>query len=168
MKNLLLFSMISCILLLACQRADDQQPMVQAGHAVVVEEVVQANAYTYLNVSENGETFWIAITKSDVAKGDKLYYENGKLKAQIPYKNGKKEGIAKGYYENGKLLEELSYKNNMREGIDKQYYESGKIKYVDTYKSDRLILREVYDETGKLKLRQDLPGEKNKPQMGTS
>ena len=57
-------------LFVACQNTSDKQaPASQAyGHAVVVEEVVQANAYTYLNVSENGQSFWIAVTKGDFSK----------------------------------------------------------------------------------------------------
>ena len=35
------------------------------------------------------------------------YYPNGVLKAEVPYKNGKRNGIAKQYYEDGKLMLEM-------------------------------------------------------------
>lgn len=31
----------------------------------------------------------------------KLYYENGKIKAEIPYENGKKNGVERWYSEYG-------------------------------------------------------------------
>lgn len=49
-------------------------------HKVVVEEVLQADRYTYLNVSENGEKFWIAVQKREASPGDTYYYRGGLLK----------------------------------------------------------------------------------------
>lgn len=46
-------------------------------HKVTVKEVVQASAYTYLNVVENRETFWIAVSKRDIEPGTVLYYDDG-------------------------------------------------------------------------------------------
>ncbi len=78
MKQLVLVVLFLLIVfVVACQNTRDDAPVQTSGHAVVVNEVVQANAYTYLNVSENTESFWIAITKSDVAVGETLYYDSG-------------------------------------------------------------------------------------------
>ena len=41
----------------------------------------------------------------------KAYYENGKLKYEIPYENDKRHGIAKAYYENGNLQAQVTYEN---------------------------------------------------------
>lgn len=49
-------------------------------HKVVVEEVLSTTKYSYLNVSEAGEKFWIAIAKRDVNLGDTYYYKGGLLK----------------------------------------------------------------------------------------
>lgn len=75
---------IASLLLVAfitgCQQNTSEQPpqtMSTSGHAVVVDEILQANAYTYLNVSENGQSFWIAVTKGNFSKGQKLYYDGG-------------------------------------------------------------------------------------------
>jgi hypothetical protein len=46
-------------------------------HQVKVEEVVQASAYTYLKVSENGSEKWIAVNRQEAAVGETYYYEGG-------------------------------------------------------------------------------------------
>ncbi len=43
-------------------------------HGVVITEVKQTSNYTYLEVKENDQKFWIAIVSSDVKPGDSLYY----------------------------------------------------------------------------------------------
>jgi len=58
----------------------------------------------------------------------KDYYENGQLKMEANYKDGKLEGVAKFYYESGQLELEGNYKNDKREGINKEYYECGQLK----------------------------------------
>lgn len=49
-------------------------------HKVVVNEVLNTDKYSYLNVTENGEQFWIAIQKREVKVGDTYYYKGGLLK----------------------------------------------------------------------------------------
>ena len=41
---------------------------------VVVNEVEQTSGYTYLKVQESGQEFWLAVTKTDVKAGDRLYF----------------------------------------------------------------------------------------------
>ena len=78
MKKLLISVLSMGVFLAACQKGNEEHVAPQtSGHAVVVQEVIQANAYTYLNVAENGQTFWIAITKADIKEGQKLYYDSG-------------------------------------------------------------------------------------------
>jgi hypothetical protein len=50
---------------------------------VVVEEILHTSKYSYLNVSENGETFWIAIPKKEVEKGATYYYRGGLKKTNF-------------------------------------------------------------------------------------
>ncbi|MGB2864611.1 MAG: hypothetical protein WBC05_14895 [Sedimentisphaerales bacterium] len=66
------------------QQAQQQQHvnMQQGGaaadlHTVVVQEVVQATSYTYLNVKEADSKFWIAITKREIEVGAKISYAGG-------------------------------------------------------------------------------------------
>lgn len=39
-------------------------------HTVVTQQVIQGNSYTYLNVEENNETFWIAVRKTEMTPGE--------------------------------------------------------------------------------------------------
>lgn len=43
-------------------------------HKILVVEVIQTSNYTYLYVSENNQSYWVAISKQDVAIGDELLY----------------------------------------------------------------------------------------------
>lgn len=46
-------------------------------HKVTIEEILQANAYTYLRVTENGNEDWIAINKrEDFEVGQTIYYKD--------------------------------------------------------------------------------------------
>ena len=65
----------------------------------------------------------LKITENTVYIG----YEDGSLKAEKFYKNGKLQGINRIYYPNGKLQTEANFKENNLDGILKEYDESGKI-----------------------------------------
>ncbi len=49
-------------------------------HKVVVEEVLDTEKYSYLNVSENGEKFWVAVPRMDIEVGGTYYYRGGLMK----------------------------------------------------------------------------------------
>ena len=51
-----------------------------AEHKVVVQEVLNTEKYTYMNVLEEGEKRWIAIPKNDISVGETYYYSGGLLK----------------------------------------------------------------------------------------
>ena len=70
-----------------------------------------------------------------VAKG---YHENGNLKYEIPYKNGKEEGVEKQYYENGNLWGEIPYKNGEQDGVAKSYHENGNLMVEHHLKNGKL------------------------------
>jgi len=46
-------------------------------HKIVVKESVDGGDYLYLNVDENGETYWMAISNMPVTVGDTYYYDGG-------------------------------------------------------------------------------------------
>lgn len=54
-----------------------QSPDIPGIHEVVVKEVLQASAYTYLNVEEGGSTYWMAVTKIMANPGDTYIYTKG-------------------------------------------------------------------------------------------
>ncbi|MHC4244053.1 MAG: GW dipeptide domain-containing protein [Planctomycetota bacterium] len=86
--TLIAISVLTALLLFSCREIEDEpqeqhaQPPQQTSaaanvHAVVVQEVIQANSYTYLNVKENDSTFWIAITKREMVVGETFSFAGG-------------------------------------------------------------------------------------------
>jgi antitoxin component YwqK of YwqJK toxin-antitoxin module len=55
----------------------------------------------------------------------KEYWENGKLRKEVHYKNGKKDGLETWWYESGKKKREIHYKNGKEEGLETLWWESG-------------------------------------------
>jgi len=49
------------------------------------------------------------------------YYDSGKVRAEINYKNGKREGKSRMYFENGVVEEEINFKNDIRHGTYRRY-----------------------------------------------
>jgi hypothetical protein len=56
------------------------------------------------------------------------YYETGEKQYEIPYVNGKKDGLVKFFYKSGRLYRSTSYKEGLKHGLQKKYWEIGKIK----------------------------------------
>ncbi|MEJ2052410.1 MAG: GW dipeptide domain-containing protein [Calditrichaceae bacterium] len=82
MKFYLSVLLLSGLLMFACQekekdQAENQTPV--TGHKVKVDEVIQANSYTYLKVEENNREYWMAIAKSNSIKEDDVLYYNTAL-----------------------------------------------------------------------------------------
>lgn len=49
-------------------------------HKIVPEEVLNTEKYSYMRVKENGEEFWVAVTRQDVKIGGHYVYTGGLLK----------------------------------------------------------------------------------------
>jgi len=56
-----------------------------------------------------------------------VYHENGKLKGELPSKNGQIDGLVRRYHENGKIKEEVLFKDGKPEGLAKTYDEHGNL-----------------------------------------
>lgn len=91
-------------------------------------------------------------TNSDSTKVVQVKYDNGRIKAEITYKNGKQHGMSKSFDRNGYLTLELPYNNNKREGVAKKYYAGGKQLYqITEYKDDNINgMQTKYREDGKV------------------
>lgn len=57
---------------------------------------------------------------------EKNYWENGNLKSELPYKNGKLNGTAVWYYEDGTIQMEVNYANDIIEGSSIRYHDNGR------------------------------------------
>lgn len=67
-----------------------------------------------------------------------LSYEDGPLRLERTYKNGKKDGLFRLWYENGQLIGEGTYKNGKTEGLHRLWYENGQLLSEYTYKNGKL------------------------------
>lgn len=75
-KTLILISLIA-ISLSACQLKEEKNASNNASniHKVIALEVLQATAYTYVNVVENGKEQWIAVPKMNALVGETYYFQ---------------------------------------------------------------------------------------------
>lgn len=68
-------------------QTQSQTPVVEESstqlHKVVVDEILHTSRYTYLNVTEEGNQFWIAIPRKEVEKGATYYYRGGLKKTNF-------------------------------------------------------------------------------------
>ena len=55
----------------------------------------------------------------------KEYWDNGKLKKETHFKNGKEEGIVSVWYKNGKIQTKGHYKNGKLNGLLYTWYKNG-------------------------------------------
>ena len=83
----------------------------------------------------NGDS--IVYTKNDMKPLTGIIYnesgEKGMWKREIPFINGKREGLVTGWYSNGQLWYENNYKNNKPHGISKSWYENGRLNEIVNY-----------------------------------
>lgn len=66
-------------------------------------------------------------------------YPDGKIKSEVLFKDGKKNGVARTFDKDGSLILELPYVDNNREGTSKKYYAGGTVLAQTTeYKNDKM------------------------------
>ena len=81
----------------------------------------------------------------------KIYHENGNLRVEGNYIDGKPEGLAKAYHENGNLKTEANFKDGKREGVVKTYHENGNLRSEENFKDGEPVSGYLYDIDGKQK-----------------
>ncbi len=76
--------LFSILLMVSCKDKQDYSkvnnetpPAKSDVHKIVVKETVDGGTYAYLNVEENGKTYWMAIANMPVTVGETYYYEDG-------------------------------------------------------------------------------------------
>jgi len=77
----------------------------------------------------------------------KDYYEDKRLKAELPYRNGKLEGKGKEYYPSGKFKSDAFFVDGLLQGKSTGYYENGNLEYEENYKDGKLdgLIKEYYE-----------------------
>lgn len=82
----------------------------------------------------NDTAFAVGSDKPLTAKVIDYYDENNKkIKLEVNYKNGLKEGHYVDKYENGKVRSEANYQNGKKEGKGISYFKDGKIELEENY-----------------------------------
>jgi hypothetical protein len=80
-----------------------------------------------------------------------VYHPNGKIRFEVPLKNGKRHGRARGYFESGKLQGEVEYVNGKEEGTWYELDEFGHLIEKKNYHNGRLVgWDEIYHSSGVL------------------
>ena len=78
----------------------------------------------------------------------KEYTQEGELISVIPYKHGKKEGMAKGFIQ-GVIATSALFTQDLREGEMIQYYPNGQVKKITPFKNDKREGEEIaYHKNG--------------------
>ena len=90
-------------------------------------------------LSTSGQLF---VEKPNNFSGKWLWwYENGQLKWEDNYKNGKEHGKWLYWYENGQLEWEENWKDGKPHGKCLGWFESGQLEYEHNYKNGKKITR---------------------------
>jgi len=88
MKNLFKLSTVlfSVLILFSCKDKETYTAINDTNasannelHKIVISESTDGGTYTYLNVEENGNKYWMAIPNSEVKVGETYYYDGGML-----------------------------------------------------------------------------------------
>lgn len=76
--------LFSILLMVGCKDKENYSKINNASaapktdvHKIVVKEAVDGGNYTYLNVEENGQNYWMAVASIPVIVGDTYYYDGG-------------------------------------------------------------------------------------------
>jgi hypothetical protein len=82
-RSLILVVIIAAFAFSACNKKEEPKPMPNSGamggnaaaaHTAKVLDKIDVSNYTYLQLSENGSTYWIATTKMPVEKGESVQF----------------------------------------------------------------------------------------------
>ncbi len=67
------------------------------------------------------------------------YFHNGNKEKEVYYNDGKIDGTVRYFYENGLLKAEFNVKNGIRDGLTKFYYPNGGLKEVKSFEKGALV-----------------------------
>lgn len=107
--------------------------------------------YFYLSGVKESETYFIkSPTTTGFAQNGKSlsWYENGQLKSEVNFINGKRNGKVLNYYDNGQLKSDLTYKGDKKEGELVTYWKNGKLKRKDIYNNGVFENGNCFDSLG--------------------
>jgi len=108
----------------------------------------------------NGEkdkvSFYQEIEGKEMLMEEKHFHDNGVLKMEGKFLNGKREGVWKAFFNNEQLQSLGTFKDGLRIGEAKIYYPNGQLRYEGQYESDKQTGHwKFYNEEGKLVKEED-------------
>jgi len=123
-----------------------------------IEYFPSSNKLASINYKDFGKSFYEDGSLKEewknsnyIKNGDYIeYHENGKIKMQVVYIDGEREGLMSKYSEDGLLKEEWKYSKGKRIYVNK-FYSNGILKSEWLYKNGELIQKNEYDKNGNLK-----------------
>jgi antitoxin component YwqK of YwqJK toxin-antitoxin module len=74
--------------------------------------------------------------------------KQGKLVADMSFKNGKKDGVSTQYFPSGRVNFEKSYRNNAMHGESREWFENGTLKRRTVHEFGFLLESDEWDEAG--------------------
>jgi hypothetical protein len=81
---------------------------------------------------------------------ERTYYDNGQIRSERPYVNGKVHGVFRRWHENGMLLQELPYVEDVFHGMMREWDREGRLVGECNYEHGAGISRSFYPD-GRLK-----------------
>jgi antitoxin component YwqK of YwqJK toxin-antitoxin module len=79
----------------------------------------------------------LMINSISVFAGDTItkrdYYKNGQVRVEVPYADGKRNGVVREYYENGQVKSETPYTDNVKDGVVRIYNPNGTLQSETVY-----------------------------------
>jgi len=81
------------------------------------------------------------------------YYDNGRIKSQGFYENGKLQGVYTTWYETGQIKEEIQYRDGKRNGLTIDYYPNGVKQREIMYENNEFVRQSVvtWHDNGKIR-----------------
>jgi len=89
------------------------------------DKIIEKIEETYPSNKPKTTSFYKVVDEKEIKVQEKEFYENGKVKMEGEFKDGKRTGKGLNYYPNGKLRMEGDYKNDKQTGHWKFYNEEG-------------------------------------------
>jgi len=95
------------------------------------------------------------------------YYDNGQLESKIEIKDGLKQGLSSIYYRNGQLESKIFYNNDEPDGSYNIYYENGELKEQGIFKNEGKLLKLMVRDGQSVKDTIEFDNESNEIQVHT-
>jgi antitoxin component YwqK of YwqJK toxin-antitoxin module len=73
-------------------------------------------------------------------------YPEGKKRDEVPFVNGREDGIARSWHRNGRLAGETTYVRGVKHGPRREWFDDGSLKSEELFEFDLLMRKEVRNE----------------------